>query len=207
MSAGDAPKTARYAARWLPTADAIAYIARVATAGNTAAACVDLIAAIRDGEIALRRQNGEEIRREAVQRGELTSDGTLSWADEYYTTVQADGRTSPRLYVYRDLEVLRSNMEALWRCGDRVSDEAVTVLSPGPKGGETKAAGIAWQIAAAQILADEGRRPPRGHGRLTAVARAVQAPLQARGHNRELDTITKYIRSGLREWEARNPTR
>ena len=80
------------------------------------------------------------------------------------------------------------------------------MLSPGPKGGETKAAGIAWQIAA-QILADEDRRPPRGHGRLTAVARAVQAPLQARGHNRELDTITKYIRSGLREWEARNPTR
>jgi hypothetical protein len=80
----------------------------------------------------------------------------------------------------------------------------VTVLSPGPKGGETKAAAIAWQIAA-QILADEGRRPPRAHGRLTAVARAVQGPLKARGHNRELDTIAKYIRLGLRDWEARNP--
>jgi hypothetical protein len=93
----------------MPTADAIAYIAQVATAGDPAAACVDLIAAIRDGEIALRRQNSEEIRREVVQRGELTSDGTLLWADEYYTTVQADGRTSPRLYV-----------TPIWKCCDRI---------------------------------------------------------------------------------------
>jgi hypothetical protein len=89
-------------------------------------------------------------------------------------------------------------MEALWRCGQSLSGEAVTLLPPGPKGGETKAAAIAWEIAL-QILEHDGRRPPRAHGRLTALARVVQASLKARGHNRELDTITKDIRPGLRE--------
>jgi len=186
----------------MPIADAIAYVAQVATAGDTTAACVDLIAAMRDGKIAPRRQNGGEIRREALQLGVLSADGILLWDDEYYTIMQANGRTSPRRYTYPDLEVFRTDMEALWHRGQRL--DAVTVLSPGPKTAEPKAAAIAWEIAA-QILADDGRRPPRGHGRLTAIARAVQAPLKARGHNRELDTITKDIRPSLREWEARNP--
>ena len=134
----------------------------------------------------------------------LTADGNLLWVDEYYTIVQSAGRLSPQRYVYPDLEVLRSDMETLWRHGQRFSGEAITVLSPGPKSGETKAAAIAWEIAA-QILADDRKRPPRAHGRLTALARAVQASLKAKGRNRELDTITKDIRPGLREWEASNP--
>jgi hypothetical protein len=185
-------------------ADAIAYIARVATPDDTAAACIDLIAAIRDGKIAFRRQNGEEVRREALQLGMVMPDGTLLWVDEYYTTVLADGRAMPRRYVYSDLEVLRSDVEALWRRGEPVSDGAVMALSSGPKGGETKAAPIAWEIVK-PILADEAKRPPRGRGRLTALARAVQAALEARGHNRELNTVTKYIRPSLRDWEAKNP--
>jgi hypothetical protein len=79
------------------------------------------------------------------------------------------------------------------------------VLSPGPKSGETKAAAIAREIARADIGRRPQKRPPRAHGRLTALARAVQALLKAKGCNRELDTITKDIRPGLREWEASNP--
>ena len=56
-----------------------------------AAAWVDLIVAIRDGKIAL-QQNGDEIRRKALQRGVLASDGGLLWVDEYYTTLEPDGR-------------------------------------------------------------------------------------------------------------------
>jgi len=82
--------------------------------------------------------------------------------------------------------------------------ETVPVPSPGPKGGETKAAAVAWEIAE-QILADDRRRPQRRHGRLTALARAVQPLLKARGHNREIDTITKDLRRSFREWEEKNP--
>jgi hypothetical protein len=82
--------------------------------------------------------------------------------------------------------------------------ETIPVLSPGPKGGEPKAAAIAWEIAE-QILADDRRRPRPGRGRLTALARAVQPLLKARRHNREIDTITKDIRRSFREWEAKSP--
>ena len=82
--------------------------------------------------------------------------------------------------------------------------ETVPVLSPGPKGGETKAAAVAWAIAE-QILADDRRGPQRRHGRLTALARAVQPLLKAGGHNREIDTITKDLRRSFREWEEKNP--
>jgi hypothetical protein len=99
-----------------------------------------------------------------------------------------------------DLEVLRSGFEAPWL----PRQQQARLLSPGPKGGEKKAAFVAWEIAK-QILSDEGRKPPRGHGRLTALARAVQEPLRKRGYSRELNTITKDIRAGFREWETKNP--
>ena len=76
-------------------------------------------------------------------------------------------------------------------------------MSPGPKGGERKAAAVAWEIAK-QILEDESRTPPDRHGQLVALARAVQPLLKARGHTREVDTIRKYIRSDLREWHPKN---
>jgi hypothetical protein len=99
-----------------------------------------------------------------------------------------------------DLEVLRSGFEAPWLPWQHQA----RLLSPGPKGGEKKAALVAWEIAK-QVLSDEGRKPPRGHGRLTALARAVQEPLRKTGYSRELNTITKDIRADFREWETKNP--
>jgi integrase len=75
---------------------------------------------------------------------------------------------------------------------------------PGPKGGETSVAVAAWEIAEG-ILADEGKRPPRGHGRLIALARLVNAALRKRGIQYEDDSIGKSIRPSLREWESKNP--
>jgi hypothetical protein len=89
------------------------------------------------------------------------------------------------------------------RTGDAISSTALPVVLLGRKSGETKAAAITWTIAE-QILADETKRPRPGHGRLTALARATQAVLRAKGYSRELDTITKDIRSGLQEWQAKN---
>jgi hypothetical protein len=122
------------------------------------------------------------------------------WPDPLFLAEQA-----MKLWPPRDgVEVLRSDIEALSPCLQQPSRKTATVLSPGPKGGETKPAAIAWEIAE-QILADDGRRPPRGHGRPTALAIAVQPLLRTRGHNRRMNTITKYIRSSFKEWEAKNP--
>jgi hypothetical protein len=74
---------------------------------------------------------------------------------------------------------------------------------PGPKGGEKKPAGLAWEIAE-QILGGQDK-PPRGHGRLTALARQVKPLLENSGHKREAETITKYIRAAFRDWENKNP--
>src|SRR5439155_5740853 len=85
----------------------------------------------------------------------------------------------PWLWTSTEMKLRRT--ATLWRRGQRL--DAVTVLSPGPKSGETKAAAIAWKIAA-RILADDSGRPPRAHGWRTALARAVQPLLKARGYNR-----------------------
>jgi hypothetical protein len=76
--------------------------------------------------------------------------------------------------------------------------------APGPKGGGRGAKSVAWEVAE-EILADTSRRPMRGHGRLTALARAVQPLLEKRGHSREIDTIVKSIRASFRNWEIENP--
>jgi hypothetical protein len=62
----------------------------------------------------------------------------------------------------------------------------------------------AWD-AAAKILTDERRRPPRGRGRLTALARIVQPELASKGYDRQLDTIAGYLRPGLADWQRKNP--
>jgi hypothetical protein len=74
---------------------------------------------------------------------------------------------------------------------------------PGPKGGEHKPAKLAWEIAE-QILSGNAK-PPRGHGRLTALARRVQPELAKKGHKREIDSIAKLIRAALKLWQAKNP--
>jgi hypothetical protein len=195
---------ARYRPRWVPAAEAIAYIAEMATVGDLAAAAVDLLAAIRDSEIRCQRRNGDEIRREAIQQGVMTPGGVLLWGDDYYTIGHADGSTSPRQYVYSDLEVLRQDIENLWPRHQRPKSAPIALLSPGPKSGETSAAAVAWEIAI-EILEHDDRMPRRAHGRLMALARAVQPLLKERGYSRELDTIAKDLRPSLREWEAKNP--
>lgn len=100
------------------------------------------------------------------------------------------------------LQLSRADVVSVSSLG--TSSDAVIVLSPGPKSGEREAAKVAWEIAE-QILADDGRRPRRGHGRQRALARAIQPLLRARGYGRKVDTIAKDTRPGLREWEAKNP--
>jgi hypothetical protein len=77
-------------------------------------------------------------------------------------------------------------------------------FTTGRKGGEKSPKAVAWKIAEG-ILLDEEKRPPRGHGRLTALARAVQPLLKQEGYPREIDTIAKDIRPSFHDWERRNP--
>ena len=69
---------------------------------------------------------------------------------------------------------------------------------------QTGVAQRAWQIAR-QILDDPSQRPPRGRGRLIALAREVNAELANHGLRRKDDSIRKAIGPSLRVWEAKNP--
>ena len=80
---------------------------------------------------------------------------------------------------------------------------ASAAIAPGPKGGEKKVNQRAWEIAL-QILNSDSR-PASGHGRLTSLARLVNAVLAKEGHQRHDDSIRKAIGPSLRDWEARNP--
>jgi hypothetical protein len=75
---------------------------------------------------------------------------------------------------------------------------------PGPKGREQSIDRIAWQIAL-EILTDDGRRPPRGYGRLTTLARLVNGELARRGHRLLDESIRRKIQASVREWEGKNP--
>jgi hypothetical protein len=80
---------------------------------------------------------------------------------------------------------------------------ASAAIAPGPKGGEKKVNQRAWEIAL-QILHGDSRPAPR-YGRLTSLARLVNAVLAKEGHQRHDDSIRKAIGPSLRDWEARNP--
>jgi hypothetical protein len=71
---------------------------------------------------------------------------------------------------------------------------------PGRTPGEPTAKDLACGIAPA-ILADDDRRPPRGYGRLIAVARLVKTEL----HRYADESITKMIRPTVRDWEKAHP--
>jgi hypothetical protein len=58
---------------------------------------------------------------------------------------------------------------------------------------------------ALSILDDKAQRPPNRHGRLTKLARMVRAVLKKHGKPRQENTIEKYIRGTVREWEEKNP--
>jgi hypothetical protein len=76
-------------------------------------------------------------------------------------------------------------------------------VRPGPKGGEGPATRIAWEIAEQILQSAEG--PPRGHGRLMALARMVKHEMDKKGKFRTVSSIVKYLRLSVREWEDHNP--
>jgi hypothetical protein len=85
-----------------------------------------------------------------------------------------------------------------------ISEPTPNAMAPGPKGGEMKVAELAWRIAL-HILEEGERRPARGRGRLTQLARLVNDELDKKGHVRQADSIRKAIGPSLREWETKNP--
>jgi hypothetical protein len=85
----------------------------------------------------------------------------------------------------------------------RPPDGAPEASRSGPKG-KQRIAELAWQAALA-ILGDNARRPPSGYGRLSTLARQVNAELAKQGHHYQADSIRKVIGPSLRDWERRHP--
>jgi hypothetical protein len=81
-----------------------------------------------------------------------------------------------------------------------VPNQTVSADPPGPKPGQQSAKDLACR-AVLSILNDEAHRPPRGHGRLTKLARMVRIDLEGN----TLNSIEKFIRGTVREWETKNP--
>ena len=75
---------------------------------------------------------------------------------------------------------------------------------PGRKPGQMSVKDLACKTALS-ILNDEARRPLKRHGRLSALARMVHAVLEKDGKPYAVDSIVKYIRGTVKEWQARNP--
>jgi hypothetical protein len=75
----------------------------------------------------------------------------------------------------------------------------VTLNTLGPKPGVTSQKSQMAAVAL-MILNDSNKRPQRGHGRLTAIARMMTGF----GSYKE-NTITKHIRATVRDWEKDHP--
>ncbi len=75
--------------------------------------------------------------------------------------------------------------------------------APGPRGGEKAVKRRAWEIAEEILRGDT--RPARGHGRRSALARLVTDVLEQEGLHREMESVRKYIRDDVRDWELKNP--
>jgi hypothetical protein len=190
----------RYRPLWMPLAEVIVYIAELITGGDLAAAREEFLTATRE------RALDVYAKRSLFAKDRILIPREDWWNCQYLELPDsmASGFFFGPHERWYDLEIRRSEVEALWPRPLEPSDGAPTLLSPGPKGGERKAASVAWEIAE-QILGDEGRRPRRAHGGLTALARAIQPLLKERGHSREVDTITKDIRVSFRAWQRENP--
>jgi hypothetical protein len=77
------------------------------------------------------------------------------------------------------------------------------VDQPGRKAGELpRIKGLMWEIAATIL---EGGELRRGRGRPTALARLVQERLVSSGFKHTENTISKYLRPQLQDWEKSNP--
>jgi hypothetical protein len=75
---------------------------------------------------------------------------------------------------------------------------------PGRKLGKKSAKDLACEIALS-ILNDEGQRPDKRHGRLIALARSIQVSLDKEGYTYVEDTIERFIRDTVKDWEQKNP--
>jgi hypothetical protein len=138
----------------------------------------------------------------------LSSSQTVAeYEGEPFSHFQGMMPTRPKLYA------LLVNDEVAWEPfrDEAIERELPADATPEISGARTdkteRNAGtkvIAWEIAEG-ILADDTRRPPRGFGRLMALARLVNAELGRRGHQYETDSVRKMIGRDLREWEAKHP--
>jgi hypothetical protein len=72
---------------------------------------------------------------------------------------------------------------------------------PPPAGSGVR--GLAWHFAQHFLKGPDA--PPRGRGRLTALAALVQPGLKTAGHELSIETIADYLRPSLRAWEAKEP--
>jgi hypothetical protein len=77
---------------------------------------------------------------------------------------------------------------------------------PGRKPGQQSAKDRICRIALS-ILNNEAQRPPPGHGRKAALARMVGARLQESGKTYMENTIARFIRGTVKDWEKNNPDR
>ena len=75
---------------------------------------------------------------------------------------------------------------------------------PGPKPGEKSPKELACQIAL-EVLDDKEKRPKRGYGWRTKIARLVNAELASRGSKYRDDSVRRIIYPTIKEWEIENP--
>jgi hypothetical protein len=76
--------------------------------------------------------------------------------------------------------------------------------APGRRLAQNSAKDLACDIVLS-ILNDTARRPPKRRGRMTELARMVGAALRNEGQSYEVNSIEKFIRGSVRDWERRNP--
>jgi hypothetical protein len=76
--------------------------------------------------------------------------------------------------------------------------------APGRRPAQNSAKDLACEIVLS-ILNDSARRPPKRHGRMTELARMVGAALRNQGPSYEVNSIGKFIRGSVKDWERRNP--
>jgi hypothetical protein len=75
---------------------------------------------------------------------------------------------------------------------------------PGRKPGKKSAKDLACDIVLA-ILNDDAQRSLKRHGRLIELARMVQAVLDKDGKTYEVNSIEKFIRDTVKDWQKKNP--
>jgi hypothetical protein len=126
----------RYRPLWMPLAEVIVYIAELITGGDLAAAREEFLTATRE------RALDVYAKRSLFAKDRILIPREDWWNCQYLELPDsmASGFFFGPHERWYDLEIRRSEVEALWPRPLEPSDGAPTLLSPGPKGGERKAA-------------------------------------------------------------------